>query len=243
MRWSRPRHPPRPRPPPTAESTGRRAMNDEIARNTGKPEGTWTAPVLRGGSYPESSRDAREPASPYYPGGGDGDAALAAETSPGGGGRRRRRRRRGFLRGRLPLPAPARVVTSSATTRRSRGRSRRRRIERPAKRTPDADERRRRPRRTRFRRARARGAVASCRRSRGTSPPWARGGTAGVSRAARAGARSVGPTSRRATARRFTGRATGKSLRRGAGFATSSSAGRVDRAPRTRTKRAGASVS
>ena len=67
-----------PAPPPTAESTGRRAMNDEIARNTGKPEGTWTAPVLRGGSYPEPSRDAREPASPYYPGGGDGDAALAA---------------------------------------------------------------------------------------------------------------------------------------------------------------------
>ena len=67
-----------PAPPPTAESTGRRAMNDEIARNTGKPEGTWTAPVLRGGSYPEPSRDDREPATPYRPGGGDADAALAA---------------------------------------------------------------------------------------------------------------------------------------------------------------------
>ena len=87
LSFSYPPPPPAAAPPlPTAESLGRRAMNDEIARNTGEPRGTWTAPVLHGGSYP------REPASPYYPPvptrggespggespGGDGDAALAA---------------------------------------------------------------------------------------------------------------------------------------------------------------------
>ena len=60
--FPRPPGPPPPSaPPPTTESLGRRAMNDEIALNTGKSEGTWTAPVLRDGSY------TRDPPSPYYP--------------------------------------------------------------------------------------------------------------------------------------------------------------------------------
>ena len=94
--FPRPPGPPPPSaPPPTTESLGRRAMNDEIARNTGKPEGTWTAPVLRDGSYPEPSRGTREPPSPYYPGGtgsgwGDRPGACdpigAASGANGGGG-------------------------------------------------------------------------------------------------------------------------------------------------------------
>ena len=151
----------------------------------------------------------------------DAAAAAGAGASSAGGSR----------------PAPARVVTSSATTRRSRGRSRRRRIERPTQRAPDADGRRRRPRRTRFRRARAACVVSAFEGYVTMGARWHRGCFT-----RRAGGAMVGP---RRDARRapFHRRATGKSLRRGAGFATSSSAGRVDRAPRTRTKRAGASVS
>ena len=92
--FPRPPGPPPPSaPPPTTESLGRRAMNDEIALNTGKPEGTWTAPVLRDGSY------TRDPPSPYYPptptgrsdsGWGDRPGACdpigAASGANGGGG-------------------------------------------------------------------------------------------------------------------------------------------------------------
>ena len=124
LSFSYPPPPPAAAPPlPTAESLGRRAMNDEIARNTGEPRGTWTAPVLHGGSYP------REPASPYYP-----PVPTRGGESPGGespGATETRRSPPGYRRRRTPPPpreGPAMAVTSSTTTRRSRGRSRRRRI-------------------------------------------------------------------------------------------------------------------